>query len=236
VGELAGSDRTFPSDRYTQATPFPRPQKELVVMGTATGFWNWTAERYARQSVPDEASYQKKLAITQKYLTPDMHVVEFGCGTGSTAVVHAPKVKTYHAIDVSEKMIEIGKRKASEAALTNVSFSVGTLEEVGLPDSSADAVLALNVLHLVPDLDGTLDTVARLIKPGGHFFSSTLCLKDLKGGLHWLGLATRVLPILPTVGSFSVEEFEAKLERAGFTIGERFQQREGVLFLAATKR
>ncbi len=63
-------------------------------MGTATRFWNWTAERYSRQAIADEASYKKKLAITQEYLTPNIRVVEFGCGTGSTAIVHAPAVKS----------------------------------------------------------------------------------------------------------------------------------------------
>ena len=129
-------------------------------MGTATRFWNWTAERYSRQAIADEASYQKKLAITQKYLTPDMHVVEFGCGTGSTAVLHAPKVKTYHAIDVAEKMVEIGRGKATEAGLSNLTFTVGTLEEAALPDASCDAILGLNILHLLPDLGGTVATVA----------------------------------------------------------------------------
>jgi len=104
-------------------------------MGTATRFWNWTAERYSRQAIADEASYHKKLAMTQKYLAPDMRVVEFGCGTGSTAILHAPVVKTYHAIDVSEKMIEIARAKAAEAGLSNISFTVGTLEEANAPDA-----------------------------------------------------------------------------------------------------
>ncbi|MCG8592112.1 MAG: class I SAM-dependent methyltransferase [Proteobacteria bacterium] len=205
-------------------------------MGTATRFWNWTAERYSRQSIADEASYQKKLAITQRYLTPDMHVVEFGCGTGSTAILHAPKVKTYAAIDVAEKMVEIGRRKAAEAGLSNLTFTVGTLEQAGAPDTSCDAILGLNILHLVPDLDLTIATVARMLKPGGHFFSSTICLRDLQGKLRLLGLATRVLPLLPTVSSFSVRELETRLERAGFAIEERFEQRPGVVFLVAVKR
>ena len=205
-------------------------------MGTATRFWNWIAERYSRQAIADEASYRKKLAITQRYLTSDMRVVEFGCGTGSTAVVHAPKVKTYHAIDVAEKMVEIGRRKAADAGLSNLTFTVGTLEEAGSPDASCDAILGLNILHLVPDLEGTIATVARILKPGGHFFSSTICLKDLKGNLRLLGLATRVLPFLPTVGSFSVEELEMLLKRAGLAIEERFEQRPGVVFLVAVKR
>ncbi|MBW2386189.1 MAG: class I SAM-dependent methyltransferase [Deltaproteobacteria bacterium] len=205
-------------------------------MGTATRFWNWNAERYARQAIADQASYQKKLAITQSYLTPDMRVVEFGCGTGSTAIVHAPKVKTYEAIDVSEKMVEIGRGKAAEAGLSNLRFTVGTLEEVGAPDASCDAILGLNILHLVPDLDGTIATVARMLEPGGHFFSSTICLKNLQGGLRLLGLATRVLPFLPTVSSFSVEDLETILKNAGFAIDERFEQRPGVVFLVTVKQ
>ncbi|MDJ0786493.1 MAG: methyltransferase domain-containing protein [Myxococcota bacterium] len=204
-------------------------------MGTATRFWDWNAERYSRQPIADEASYRKKLAITQKYLGPEMRVVEFGCGTGSTAVVHAPLVSTYEAIDVSAKMVEIGRHKASEAGLSNLTFKVGTLEEAGLPDAGFDAVLGLNVLHLVPDLDATLATVARVLRPGGHFVASTICLKDLKGNLRWLALAARVLPFLPTVRPFSAGELESRIEGVGFSIVERFEQRPGVIFHVARK-
>ena len=205
-------------------------------MGTATHFWNWTAERYSRQTIADEASYQKKLAITQKYLTPEMQVVEFGCGTGSTAIVHAPAVKTYHAIDVSGKMIEIARAKAAEVGLSNIAFTVGTLEEANAPDSSCDAILGLNILHLVPDLDGTLSTVARMLAPGGRFFSSTICLKNLQGNLRRLTLVARVLPFLPTVDSFSVDELKRRMEGAGFAIEESFEQSPGVVFLVAVKQ
>ncbi len=205
-------------------------------MGTATRFWNWTAERYARQSIADEASYRKKLAITQKFLNEDMDVVEFGCGTGSTAVIHAPKVKTFHGIDVSEKMVEIARAKAAEAGLSNLSFTVGTLEEAGIADASCGAVLGLNILHLVPDLEGTVKRVARILEPGGHFVSSTICLQNVKGKYRRLGLATRVLPFLPTVGSFSLAGLEGVLADAGFAIEERFEQIEGVVFLVAAKQ
>ena len=221
---------------YNQKAPFLRPQRKPPAMGTATRFWNWNAERYARQAIADEASYQKKLATTQKVLTPEMRVVEFGCGTGSTAIVHAPNVKTYHAIDVSEKMIEIGRAKAADAGLSNLEFTVGTLEEAGLPDASCDAILGLNILHLVPDVVGTIGTVARVLKPGRHFFSSTICLKNLHGNLRLLGLATRVIPFFPTVRSFSVEDLETMLKGAGFAIAERFEQRPGVVFLVAVKQ
>jgi hypothetical protein len=65
--------------------------------------WNWVAKGYARSPVADEAAYQKKLAITRAHFRPDMAVMEFGCGAGTTAVAHAPHVKHIHAHDVSEK-------------------------------------------------------------------------------------------------------------------------------------
>ena len=46
--------------------------------------FNLMARRYARQPIADQASYEKKLEITRRYLSPESEVFEFGCGTGST--------------------------------------------------------------------------------------------------------------------------------------------------------
>ena len=69
-------------------------------------FWDKRAEGYSKSPVADEESYQKKLQVTREYLKPDMEILEFGCGTGSTAITHAPCVKHIRAIDVSSKMLE----------------------------------------------------------------------------------------------------------------------------------
>jgi ubiquinone/menaquinone biosynthesis C-methylase UbiE len=57
-------------------------------MAQATQFWNKIAEKYSQQPIADEAAYQKKLAVTRDYFRPDMEVLEIGCGTGSTAILH----------------------------------------------------------------------------------------------------------------------------------------------------
>ena len=81
-------------------------------MHQRSNFWDKHAERYSKRPVADEESYQKKLQVTRDYLQPGMEVLEFGCGTGSTAITHAPYVKHIEAIDVSSKMIEIAQGKA----------------------------------------------------------------------------------------------------------------------------
>ena len=64
-------------------------------MSQSVKFWDKIADKYSKQPIADEASYQKKLNITQDYFKPDMKVLEFGCGTGSTAIIHSPYKKTY---------------------------------------------------------------------------------------------------------------------------------------------
>ena len=48
-------------------------------MTTAKGFWNWMAARYARQPIADEASYEKKLAMTREHFEPDMRAARSRC-------------------------------------------------------------------------------------------------------------------------------------------------------------
>ena len=47
-----------------------------------------------------------------------MEVLEFGCGTGGTAIIHAPYVKHIRAIDISGNMIAIAKGKAEADSTT----------------------------------------------------------------------------------------------------------------------
>ena len=87
-------------------------------MVKSTKFWDKIAEKYAKQPIADEASYQKKLQVTQGYFKPEMKVLEFGCGTGSTAIIHAPYVKHIRGIDISENMIRSRKIKQRRKILT----------------------------------------------------------------------------------------------------------------------
>ena len=74
-------------------------------------FWDKIAKRYSKQPISDEAAYQKKLQVTRGYFQPGMKVLELGCGTGSTAIAHAPFVASIRAIDISSKMIAIAQSK-----------------------------------------------------------------------------------------------------------------------------
>ena len=100
----------------------------MVEMESSSKFWDRIAKRYSRKPVADEASYQKKLEVTRSYFQPDMEVLEFGCGTGSTAISHSPHVQHIHAIDISSKMIEIAQGKAYDWIIENADITEKKVE------------------------------------------------------------------------------------------------------------
>jgi ubiquinone/menaquinone biosynthesis C-methylase UbiE len=157
-------------------------------------FWDRVAPSYAKQPIADSASYARKLAITQALMQPNMEVLEFGCGTGSTALVHAAHVAHIVATDVSKAMIDIARQKAEHAGIDNVIFDQSSVEDFEAPEGSFDMVLALNLLHLLPDRTAALAKIHRLLKPGGIFVSSTVCLADKMWFLR------PVIPVLQWVG------------------------------------
>ncbi|MCW5699614.1 MAG: class I SAM-dependent methyltransferase [Rhodospirillales bacterium] len=197
-------------------------------------FWDRIAERYAKKPVADEAAYQKKLQITRDYFRPDMEVLEFGCGTGSTALVHAPFVKHILATDISANMIEIAERKAKAGNVTNVDFRRGGFDELEAADSRYDVVLGLSILHLLADRDEAISKVHRLLKPGGVFVSSTPCIGDSMAFFKFIGPIGRVLGLLPLLRVFTVTDLKTSLIGAGFEIEHEWQpgKRKGVFIVA----
>jgi ubiquinone/menaquinone biosynthesis C-methylase UbiE len=205
-------------------------------MDRSAGFWNILAKRYSRQAIADAAAYQQKLAKTQAYFEPDMAVLEIGCGTGGTAIIHAPHVKHIRAVDFSKNMIAIAKQRAAEAGVTNVDFAVQGIDAMDAETDAYDAVLALNVLHLVDDREDTIAKIRAMLKPGGVFVSSTATLGQLSRVLQPLLKLLSALRILPLMRLFSADEFIASVTAAGFTVEHEWRpDNSPSVFLIATK-
>ena len=184
-------------------------------------FWDRIARKYAASPVADTEGYERTLARTRQYLQPADGVLEIGCGSGTTAIKLAPSVERYVATDISGEMIAIGREKAQAEGCANITFEVSTPEASPWPDATFNAVLAFNVLHLLPTREQALRTLHRLLKPGGLFISKTICMKG------WNSLLRLALPLAqamgqaPYVAAFSAEELEREIEAAGFDIVER---------------
>ena len=205
-------------------------------MKTSPKFWDNIAERYSKQPIADEAAYQKKLQVTRQYFQPDMEVLEFGCGTGSTAILHAPYVKQIQAIDISSKMIEIAQDKAEAAKIKNITFQQSTIETFNASDQSFDIVLGLSILHLLEDKEGMIAKIHKMLKPGGLFITSTACLGDTMGWFRFIAPIGHFLGLLPLVKVFTVKDLEESLTNGSFEIDYQWQPGKGkAVFMIAKK-
>jgi ubiquinone/menaquinone biosynthesis C-methylase UbiE len=208
----------------------------VVEMDASTRFWDKFAEWYTRKPVADEASYQKKLEVTRSYLGPEAEVLEFGCGSGLTAIWHAPNVRHIRAVDSSSKMVEIARQNAAQANVDNISLEQATIEEVSVPDQSLDAVLGLSILHLLEDKEAAIAKIHRMLKPGGVFVTSTICLGDGMSVIKFIAPVGKRLGLMPLVQCFSSEDLAASLTKAGFEIDYQWQPGKGkAVFIVAMK-
>ena len=199
-------------------------------------FWDRIANRYSKSPVGDEGSYQRKLQETREYFRADVEVLEFGCGTGSTAIAHASYVKHIQAIDFSAKMIEIARSKAEAANVENVSFLRSTIEELSADDRTWDAVLGLNILHLLENKEDVIAKVYQLLEPGGVFVTSTVCLGERMKFLKFIAPVGNLLGALPLLKVFGRDELEASLQGAGFEILRAWDHAKGAaVFIVAKK-
>jgi ubiquinone/menaquinone biosynthesis C-methylase UbiE len=187
-------------------------------MNRSEKFWDRIAERYSKRPISDEAAYQKKLQVTREYLRPDLEVMEFGCGTGSTAITLAPCVKHIVAIDISSRMVEIAQGKADAEKIENIAFKRFTIENFRVPDQTLDVVLGHNVLHLLENKEEVIGRIHKMLKPGGVFLTSTACLGDMSILFRIIAPVGRFFGFFPLVKTFTIRELEESLTNAGFEI------------------
>lgn len=99
-------------------------------------------------------------------------VVDLGCGSGKDAVAAAYVVgEEGHVIgvDMTEAMLEKARARQREAGLANVSFRLGTVEDLPVESETVDVVLSNCVINHVSDKAGAYREISRVLKPGGRF-------------------------------------------------------------------
>ncbi len=203
---------------------------------TDAKFWNRVSAKYARSPVPDQEVYDQKLEITRRYLTPTSRVLEIGCGTGTTAIYHAPAVAEILATDFSDDMLAIARDKAEAAGIGNVTFQAVSAEELDVPDGSFDMVMAHSLLHLVKDRHALLAKMHKALKPDGILVTSTACLGDGLGFFRYLAPVGKAVGLLPVLKVFRADDLVAEIEATGFRSEHRWQPGDGrTLFLVSRK-
>ena len=185
-------------------------------------FWNKLARRYSRQKIGNPDAYAEKLKRTQALFTPDTRVFEFGCGTGGTARIHAGHVAHVHAVDFSTEMIRIARDRQAEEGVENVTFEVTGIDEVGT-DNQYDVVMAMSVLHLLPNWRDVIAKAHALTKTGGYFVTSTVAMEKGPWYLRAALAVLRPFGLLPPMQFIGQATLRAQFEAAGFEVTDEWR-------------
>ena len=97
----------------------------------------------------------------------DMHVLDFGCGTGLVTLQIAEKVARITGADTSGGMLEQLRQKADFASLTNVDTWKLETEERIPAKGSFDAIVTTMTLHHVQHIEALFQDLFLLLRPGG---------------------------------------------------------------------
>ncbi|MFT6674543.1 MAG: ubiquinone/menaquinone biosynthesis C-methylase UbiE [Sulfitobacter sp.] len=181
-------------------------------------FWDKMAKGYARSKISDIESYETKVKQTAALLHPDARMLEIGCGTGSTALRHAPNVAHITATDLSSGMLSIARDKAQTAGLDNITFVQTAAEAVPAPDQPYDMIMAHSLLHLVKDHRGLIAQISAMLKPGGYLVTSTICMADGMSVFKLITVPGKALGLLPRVTYLRRSDLENAMTDAGLTL------------------
>jgi ubiquinone/menaquinone biosynthesis C-methylase UbiE len=203
-----------------------------------SSFWNGVARRYAAMPMRNQAAYEATLERISAYLKPTDRVLELGCGTGSTALRLAPLVAHYTATDYAAEMIAIAREKQAQGDVTNLDFIVVEGADAALSDAPFDAILAFNVLHLLPDRPKAFNDTSCLLRTGGLFISKTPCLGGLYRVLQPVVAVLRFLGKAPRLAFLTPERLQREITNAEFEIREHgnYPARPPSHFIVAERR
>jgi ubiquinone/menaquinone biosynthesis C-methylase UbiE len=97
---------------------------------------------------------------------PRGRTLEIGVGTGKTLRYYPLGVELY-AVDGSEKMLEMAKKRARELGM-EVKFRVAKAESLPFPDNYFDTVVSSFVFCTVPEPEKSMEEIKRVLKPSGR--------------------------------------------------------------------
>ena len=101
-------------------------------------------------------------------LTPAITIADLGAGEGLLSQLLARRAKQVWCIDNSVKMVEVGTELAQKNNLANLTYKLGDIEQVPLPDKSVDLAILSQALHHAQHPQTAVNEAARILRPGGQ--------------------------------------------------------------------
>lgn len=157
---------------------------------------------YAKWAPIYDAVYEKLLADAQKKAAHAAarcgnDILEVGVGTG-LVLPYYPRTCHVTGIDLSFDMLKKAVAKTHRRQLSNVSL-LAAMDAcaLGFPDQRFDAITVPFVITLVPDPEGALDEMRRVLRPGGEIIIASKLGADSGPTMH---VEAALAPLVKKVG------------------------------------
>lgn len=135
--------------------------------------------------------------IDEKASLNGKKVLDVGCGGGILAESMARRGADVMGIDMGEAPLAVAQLHALEMGVENVQYQQIPVEQLAEQQpNSFDIVTCMEMLEHVPDPSSIIQACAKLVKPGGHVFFSTLN-RNPKSFLFAIVGAEYLLQMLP---------------------------------------
>jgi len=143
--------------------------------------------------------------------SPELVVLELGCGSGTFTAELARAFPHLVAIDVAETLIEVARSRSP-----TIDFRVMDAHRMSFADATFDLVVGCSVLHHL-DWGSALREVHRVLKPGGRvrFSEPNLMNPQIFVQKNWPWLKRR-LGDSPDEYAFTARRIQRDLKIAGF--------------------
>lgn len=198
-------------------------------MARGEDYWNRLAGNYDRSMLLFGRSIPRMAELAAEAVRGRERVLEVAAGTGLVTPSLARAAKSVVATDYAAAMVARVEARLRREGLENVRCEQADIYELTYEPASFDAVVAANVLHLVPDLEAALRALARVLKPGGILVTPTYCHDQT-----WLAAGvSRILALasFPGARRFNLGRLQRAIEASGRTI-TRTELLPGILPIA----
>jgi ubiquinone/menaquinone biosynthesis C-methylase UbiE len=180
-----------------------------------TGFTAQAESFNTSQVATDSGLLDAILAVAEPH--PDERWLEVACGPGLIARRLAPHVAAVDGYDLTPAMIDIARREAGAAGLTNASFAVGDANALPVADNNFDGAVSRFSLHHIPLPGRLLAELGRVAKPGGRIVIADPLADADPDAAAWSQEIERLRD--PTHwASLSLAQMHMAVKRAGLTI------------------
>jgi SAM-dependent methyltransferase len=131
--------------------------------------------------------YFGKRTVERLGLTAGARVLDLCCGTGASVFPAAERVGPgghVIGVDLTEALLERGRKRAAAAGLTNVEFRAADVEALSFEPASFDAIVSVFGFFFLTDMPAMLARAWTWLRPGGVIALTTWGEHVLEPGEH----------------------------------------------------